>query len=136
MVPAYKKEFVIDSKLNMPFGAMLLTPDAELDDIPFTFPHKVIEKRMEAANMGGDRKVILFIVFLAEGNPGKSMLILQSLSAYMKETGCECDLTGLGLMFADGFPSSESLEKMWDEQKVAGGNAVDQMVPEVWPTMG
>lgn len=106
--------------------------DAEVEAaVAGDFVSQVITKRLEGFDTGGkfNPYLTLWISQLAEGNPGRGLMLARACHLATPE-GELSTLATFANTFPTGVPSDETYDQAWNDQKVDGTSSVD--VKEGW----
>jgi hypothetical protein len=96
-----------------------------LEEFTSGVQYRIIESRLAHFGIAANKYVILFVSMLCD-TPGKCTLWASTLAQLYKRKKFELTLSELCFEFPDGFPTEDSYQKAWDDQKMDnGGNFVD-----------
>lgn len=109
-------------------GGVELTPEL-MEMLEADFVGQVVAKRMEVFGGEATPHLRTLITFLAKGNPGRGLMLM---SAVQKRTpaGEKNTVATFAEIFPMGFPTEDSYDQAWREQKVNGVAKVD--IKEEW----
>lgn len=108
---------------------MMESNHGESDNIPkeLNFSYQVSKTRSESIGLEINQPAIFLIITLSNGIPGTIIMFLYYMRHYQlnnNEIPITMELIARKL-FPSGFPAEESLNELWDEQKVDGDNLLD-----------
>jgi len=90
------------------------------DEIKEEYLFRLAAKRADAIGLKISEPLCLFLCFLCS-TPADAVMYLYALRARTEEAS----IHSLCEMFPDGFPSEESMQAVWDLQKISKGNLLD-----------
>ena len=108
----------------------LMTTMGEMADKPLPdeakneFMYKVISGRSASIGLSLTDWAKAFLMYLTQ-SPGSAVMYMYAL----RSKGKDFNMSKLANMFPAGFLTEESMELMWNDQKVEGGNLLDQVDP-------
>jgi hypothetical protein len=86
------------------------------------FMYKLLKKRANYINLKMNQSVSEFLAYLSK-SPGIAVMYLYYLKSKVKDE--ELTMNKLTDIFPEGFPPEESLEELWNFQKIKSENLLD-----------
>lgn len=102
----------------------------EIDTRVLPFTSQIFKDRLREYGIESSQSLAFFVSTIAD-RPGTAILYATVAKYACDQLGkTTLNVTEFVEHFPDGFPNNESLEKIWDMQKVGGANSVDY--PKAW----
>ena len=117
------RQMTLDETKTM-FGLMFEPNFVADDELKEEFCYRLIKTRSEAIGLNLSDRLILMIMLITEGNPGKMVMMMYAIRSKMTQ----CDMSEFCSLFPNGFPTDSELDRLWSKQKGPGGNGLDQPV--------
>jgi len=90
------------------------------------YSYKILEKRAEFIGLKLNKYVKMFICMLVR-SPGEIIMYLYYLKDYQVKNKEEITMEIIVRIFPYGFPTDDSLNILWDSQKINGENLLDKI---------
>lgn len=109
-------------------GGVELTPEL-MEMLEADFVGQVVAKRLQVFGGEATPHLRALITFMAKGNPGRGLMLMFAVQKNTP-TGEKNTIATFAEIFPMGFPTEDSYDQAWREQKVDGVAMVD--VKEEW----
>lgn len=124
-----QKQVPMDKAMSMVFISCSLNEGYDAfpgKEMEASFQYRIVSSRADFAGLVATKSVLTVLAALS-ASPGDAVMYVHALAKYQhKMKLAQLDMQALSVAFPIGYPERDSLEKLWDMQKLySGGNMLD-----------
>lgn len=98
--------------------------NGDVPSLEKSFIYQILDKRAEFIGLKLNKYAKVLLALLAD-RPGTIVMYLYYLKRYQMTIDSAITIGQIANIFPFGFPTEQALNKLWDSQKVQGGNLLD-----------
>lgn len=91
------------------------------------FQYQVLSKRADWIKLGVNHHVVSFIASICQ-SPGELVMYCYALKHWQVQNKKPLTMFMIAEIFPFGFPNRDTLEILWDQQKIGGANLLDSIM--------